>query len=341
MSFEFNLPNFQVETASERRMYSYLYQTVQQLNWAMKHIETAESSGGGYVPVKRVSAASGEIRDEKTPMETFAELKSLIIKSADIVNAYYDTISARLEGLYVAQSEFGEYVEATKLELEANSKGITQNYSNIQGIQTNLDSAVDNMQTDVGSLRTEVSDLEGTVGTVQGDVGALEGTVGNVQKDVDGLQGSVDGLSDKVSAVQADVGSVQEDVAGVAGEVETVKGDVDGLRQDVGNLSTIIVETSAYIKTGVIDTDSDGIPIYGLEIGQTNEVGGQEIFNKYARFSSSRLSFYDQNDTEVAYISDYKLYITNVHITGNLTIGHYEIDTSDGLAFLWVGGGST
>lgn len=331
MSFEFNLPNFQVETASERRMYSYLYQTVQQLNWAMKHMETAESSGSGYVPVQRVYGASGETKPDKTPLETFSELKSLIIKSADIVNAYYDTISAKLEGLYVAQSEFGEYVEATKLELEANSKGITQNYTNIQGVQTNLDSAVDNMQTDVGSLRSNV-------GVVQGELNTLEDSVGMVQKNVDGIQGSVDGLSDKVSAVQADVGSVQEDVAGVAGEVETVRGDMDSLRQDVGTLNTIIVETSAYIKTGVIDSDEYGIPIYGLEIGQTNEVGGEAIFNKYARFSSSRLSFYDQNDTEVAYISDYKLYITNVHITGNLTIGHFEIDTSDGLAFLWSGG---
>lgn len=336
MSFEFNLPNFRVETSSERRMYSYLYQTVQQLNWAMKHIQTAENSGSGYVPVRQVSAG-GKVSDGMTPMETFSQIKSLIIKSADILNAYYDSIHAKLEGLYVAQSEFGDYVEATALELEANAKGITQNYSAIQGVQANLDSAVSNVQTDVGSLRGDVVGLEGTVSGVQGDVGALEGTLGAFQKDVSGLQGAVGGLTDRVSGVQADVGSVQEEVAGVRGDVATVRDGVDSLRQDVAGLNTVIVETSAYIKTGVIGEDAYGTPVYGLEIGQTNEVNGQEVFNKYARFSSSRLSFYDQNDTEVAYISDYKLYITNVHITGTLTMGNYEIDTSDGLAFRWIG----
>ena len=286
MSFDFKLPSFQVETPGERRMYAYLYQTVQQLNWAMKYIQTAESSGNGYVPVKQVTA-TGAVSDSKSPLETFAEIKALIIKSADIVNAYYDAIHAKLEGLYVAQSEFGEYVEKTDLELEANAKGITQNYSNIQGVSTNLGS-----------------------------------------------------LSDRVSGVQTELGSVQGDVSGVKSDVTGVKGNLETIRQNVNDVQAVIAETNAYIKTGAIDTDEYGIPVYGLEIGQTNEVNGKETFNKYARFSSSRLSFYDQNDTEVAYISDYKLYITNVHITGTLTIGEYEIDTSDGLAFRWLGGES-
>jgi hypothetical protein len=67
-----------------------------------------------------------------------------------------------------------------------------------------------------------------------------------------------------------------------------------------------------------------------------------EVFNKYARFSSDRLSFYDENDSEVAYISDYKLYIRNVEITSNFKIGGF-IDTvlSDGgIVTKWVGGGN-
>jgi hypothetical protein len=65
-------------------------------------------------------------------------------------------------------------------------------------------------------------------------------------------------------------------------------------------------------------------------------VDGVEIFRKYARFVSNRLSFFDQNDAEVAYISDYKLYITSAQVLTGLTIGRYTIDTSDGLAFKWV-----
>lgn len=260
MSFEFGLPNFQVETASERRMYAYLYQTVQQLNWAMKHIQSAESTGFLGKEISSGGAAGSRATEEAD----FQQIKSLIIKSAEIVDGIYDSISKRLQGLYVARSDFGVYAEATDLVLEANAKGISQNYAHIQQIGGSLD-------------------------------------------------------------------SVQSDV-------QNTRDNLDGLQGEVSLLRTQLSSTDAYIRTGIIQEDENGIPVYGLEIGQTNEVGGQEVFNKYARFSSSRLSFYDRNDTEVAYISDYKLYITNVHITGSLTMGDYEVDTSDGLAFRWIGG---
>lgn len=260
MSFEFNLPNFRVETPSERRMYAYLYQTVQQLNWAMKHIQTSRDSGLPENPVLSGSAGAAQ----GTSGTDLQELKSLIIKSADVANSLYAAISKRLQGVYVAQSEFGTYAEATDLTLEANSKAVSQNYAHIQQIGGNLDS---------------------------------------IQLD---MQQTRDGMEDLL-------------------------GEMTVLRSQISS-------TNAYIRTGMIAEDENGIPVYGLEIGQTNEVGGQEVFNKYARFSSSRLSFYDRNDTEVAYISDYKLYITNVHVTGTLTIGSYEVETSDGLAFRWIGG---
>jgi hypothetical protein len=260
MSFEFSLPSFQVDTPSEQRMYAYLYQTVQQLNWALKHIATAPVSAA---PEVLPNAGAG------TPGADYAgadlqELKSLIIKSADIADGIYASISKRLQGAYVAQSAFGTYREATELQLEANAKGISQNYAHIQQLDGNLDAV---------------------------------------------QQGSQEAQS-----------------------------DLTQLREDMTALHARLSSTNAYIRSGMIAEDEQGLPVYGLEIGQTNEVGGQEVFNKYARFTSSRLSFYDRNDTEVAYISDYKLYITNVQITGSLTVGGYGIDTSDGLAFRWMGG---
>ena len=68
------------------------------------------------------------------------------------------------------------------------------------------------------------------------------------------------------------------------------------------------------------------MPVYGIEVGQRTEIDGVEVFNKYARFTSDRLSFYDQNDNEVAYISDKKLYITHIEVTGSYTISGF-VDT--------------
>ena len=86
--------------------------------------------------------------------------------------------------------------------------------------------------------------------------------------------------------------------------------------------------------------DENGLPVIGLEIGQKTTVDGVEVFNKFARFTSNRLSFYDQNGVEVAYVSDYKLYIGNVEIKGSFQEGGYKdfINSNGGIVTKWVGG---
>jgi len=240
MAIDIRLPNINAtsEMGQLTQIRSYLYQFAEQMRWALNTIE-----GGNTSSV--VNASTGRTYETAEPNDaesTFNSIKSLIIKSADIFEAYYDKINANLDGLYVAQSDFGTYVNETNQKIEANSEGIRQHYENIQKILS----------------------------------------------------------------------------------------DIDAINEIVSN---------AYIKTGLLDYADDGTPIYGLEIGQKNEVEGVEVFDKFARFTSDRMSFYDQNDTEVAYISDYKLYITNAEITGTLTLGGYKIDTSNGLSFKWVGRG--
>lgn len=83
------------------------------------------------------------------------------------------------------------------------------------------------------------------------------------------------------------------------------------------------IDVSANIKYGVLDHDDNGVPVYGVEIGQRTELDGVEVFDKFARFTSDRLSFFDQNDNEVAYISDRKLYINHVEIKISFRMGGF------------------
>ena len=100
-----------------------------------------------------------------------------------------------------------------------------------------------------------------------------------------------------------------------------------------GNEPMVAVPVASQAKITVQGTvlDETGIPVYGIEVGQRTEVNGEEVFDKYARFTANRLSFFDANGNEVAYISDYKLFISNVEVTGSYRIGHL-VDTvqSDG-----------
>ena len=242
MSLDLRFPNITATTPEGQlnQMRSFLHQTIQQLNWAFKTIESGTSVSSATAAKSVSGGGSGE---ETKAANTFNDIKALIIKSADIVNAYYEQISGRLEGEYVAKSTFGEYSQKTSQDIQATSEDIKSIYTNIQKISSDLDGIEDSM-----------------------------------------------------------------------------------------------IATSAYLKSGLLTYADDGAPVYGLEIGQTNAIDGETTFDKFARFTSDRLSFYDQNDTEVAFISDYKLFITNAEVSGSLTLGKYKLDTSNGLAFKWVGG---
>lgn len=242
MGVQIKTPNITAGNDRERLMQiqSYLYQMAQQLQWAF---DTIQVSGGGS---GTAAPASQQVKQavQADPASTFAGLKNLIIKSADIVNAYYQQINQRLEGIYVAQSDFGTYTEETAQEIQKNNTNINQLYTNIRTLSDTVD-----------------------------------------------------------------------------------------------ELYNSTIGSNAYLKSGLLYETESGVPVYGLEIGQTNSVGGATVFDKFARFTADRLSFYDAGDAEVAYISDYKLYITNAEISGSLWLsGKFKIYYNGGLAFQWIGG---
>ena len=236
-------PNITGTTDAQKleQMKSYLYQIVGELNYQLEQGSTSNSS---YASTANEAAKPQKKTD---PVSTFNDIKALIIKSADIVNAYYQEISARLEGVYVAESDFGIYAEQTSADIEASSKAIEQFYTDLQQV---------------------ISDIEG-------------------------------------------VASSQ-------------------------------IEVSAHINSGLLYYAADGTPVYGVEIGQKTEVDGQEVFNKFARFTADKLSFYDQNGNEVADISDRKLYITHIEVIGSFSQGGF-VDTTlaDGsIVTRWMRGDS-
>lgn len=142
---DIRLPNITATTDKGQleQIRSYLYQFAEQLNWALANIDTKADS-----VVKQMEASSVKKDAVEQAHATFSEVKSLIIKSADIVNAYYEEINHRLEGMYVGESEFGTYKEETALTLKANSTNIDLLFGNTQSLQTNMDSINDAFKTD-------------------------------------------------------------------------------------------------------------------------------------------------------------------------------------------------
>ena len=170
----------------------------------------------------------------------------------------------------------------------------------------------------------------------------LTGKILEVQKDVEGLRVKAEDLEGHVSELELTTEHFMTTV-----EETYVSGDefsqyrteaeqtAESFEQRFKRVEGSIEETTAHIKSGLLDYKENGDPIIGIEVGQRDVVNGEETFNKYARFTADRLSFYDANDTEVSYIGDYKQVITNAKVLEKLEVGKFVFDTSNGIALRW------
>ena len=144
---------------------------------------------------------------------------------------------------------------------------------------------------------------------------------------------------------QSDFGTYKEEaeqrIAENSTSIEQFFTNMQEIITDLDTLEHSLIEVNANIKSGLLYYDDSGVPVYGVEIGQRTKLDGVEVFDKFARFTSDRLSFYDNNDNEVAYISDRKLYITHVEVKGTLRMGGFmDIVQADGsIVTKWVGTG--
>lgn len=231
----------------ERRTYEYLFGMAQQLNIALHALDGSNLSPEITRAISSGVKAAGEAAEAPKQYQT---LRTMIIKTADTIRSEMDRLSVSLEGTYVAQSEFGSYVQELSSYIEANPEALTQYYKFASDLQADLDAV---------------------------------------------------------------------DVA-----FETYKTSTEG-----------------YIRTGIVYYEGD-IPVYGVAVGQnltSTTVDGEEVIDRRdfrATFTAKKLSFW-QDETEVAYVSNNKLYIMEVEILNAMRLGNWDISTSNGLAMKWVG----
>lgn len=243
-----SMPPYPTGTASQiaARQYSYLFQMAQQLNLALEALESgAAVQGHGGVQQAPSGSAMAALQQQ------YETLRSQIVKTAEQVEKTTEALTAKLNEEYVAQSEFGTYVQRLSAYLEANPEALTQYY--------------------------------GFCGDLQANMAAVDAAFNHYRLD-----------------------------------------------------------TQGYIRTGIVSYEGD-TPVYGVAVGQnltTRQVDGETVVeqnNFRAVFTSRRLGFW-QDDTEIAYLSDNRLYITDITVLSGLNVGKWRMDSTAGLAFQWMGG---
>ena len=106
--------------------------------------------------------------------------------------------------------------------------------------------------------------------------------------------------------------------------------------------SSYRLDTEGYIRTGIVYYDGPA-PVYGVAVGQnltTTETDGKKVVdqnNFRAVFTAQKLSFW-QDITEIAYVSNNGLCITNITVLDSIGIGSWRMDSGSGLTFKWIGG---
>lgn len=108
MSIEIRLPNITGLTEREQlqQVKSYLIQLAQQLQWALNNVSSSSEQNAVQQVSSRVDASA--LPSGVAAQYTFNAIKPLIIKSNDIIEAYYEAINTQLEGIYVAKEAFEE-----------------------------------------------------------------------------------------------------------------------------------------------------------------------------------------------------------------------------------------
>ncbi len=135
MMADFRRPNITAPTTEGQlsQIKQYLYQFTDKLNYALNDIDGKINASNNSISVDEKNVVGGNSANTQA-QSAFLAIKDLIIKSADIVNAYYEVIEKRLSGEYVAASDFGTYKSETEKLITETSESTTENYNSIQEI---------------------------------------------------------------------------------------------------------------------------------------------------------------------------------------------------------------
>ena len=158
-------PNITATTVEGQltQMKNYMYQLTNQLNFALKAAEDEEKKALEYS-----SDTSGDAvgNDVENAQKTFSDIKNLIIKSADIVDAYYEEINRRLSSEYVATSVYGEYVEKNDKFVSETSTNLTEYYESVKEVKSDIEN-LSEMRKDSFYIRTGWLDDGKTIGGIE------------------------------------------------------------------------------------------------------------------------------------------------------------------------------
>lgn len=190
---------------------SYLIQLVNELN-----AQKAVSNTGANITVTGGTAA------QKSQQASFDEMKSLIIKSAEVVTAIGNMVTKQLEGQYVAQSDYGIFTQKTAASFAASDKQIAALLKSVEQISADSQAANDRAEERYAAISATAGEVAVWMQKVISD---------GVNKVVTGMGHSFTDEGLRISELYGEISNLLTNMGMFvqAGNVNVLKADVNGL----------------------------------------------------------------------------------------------------------------
>ena len=161
---ELRLPNIDPKASPEQQLSqlkNYLYQTVEQLNWALSIAEKNTEN-----IAKKVEVATSTKNSANKAVENYDAIKYLIINDADIITSYGNKLEETYKSVYGAQGEFGTYQEYVDTNITTTAQNITQEIDATYGYR--LANAEEYIKNEKLYVKTGVLEIDGNGKAIAG-----------------------------------------------------------------------------------------------------------------------------------------------------------------------------
>lgn len=289
---------------------------------AMDSVTVTQVATDLYDQLKAVTYVPFSVTVPRTIKIRTGDIINIVDRDGNSFESYVMKISITASGTSISASGDKSY--------GSNAAVSSEKYSNLTGKVLNISKSID-------GLSVQAKDLDGKFASLELSTEEFKTYVKDAFVTEDDFGTYRTAIS---SEFKQTADSITQTFEHVQSNVDEATKDIEELGKDVESLDQSLSEVTAHIKSGVLDHNDDGTPVYGVEVGQRTEVGGVETFNKYARFTSDRLSFFDKGGNEVAHIGDRTMFISQAEVTERFKHGGFvDITLEDGsIISKWVGG---
>ena len=235
------------------------------------------------------------------------------------------------------------------IKLEIPSQGVGNDVASVQRylfrVVEELNNALNNLSVEnfTPQARTVLSAAQGVNQATEEEIeGRWNATRDLITRTATQIYESIDELEESLSGIYVAQADYDEDMEAYNVYVEKTNQRIQANSYRVeqvfsfyAQLNKDFIQSQAWIKSGFLDYDNFGYPIYGIEIGQKDD---EQQANK-VRITSTAVTFYTGNAL-VATIQNGMLYIGTAKITNALYVGNWRIDANTpmhgGFSIKWI-----